>query len=115
MQPLSAVQLAAHTVALAHAYGVHRVEEFLLQVPRPLQAKPSCSPAAQVVAPQLVPEAYCSHEPAPLHMPSRLQEAAPSSGHSLSGSVPLAIDAHVPFDPEPFLAAEQAWHVPAQA
>ena len=32
--------------------------------------------------------------------------------HSLSGSVPLAIDPQTPLAPPPFFAAEHAWHAP---
>lgn len=46
------------------------------------------------------------HVLAPLHAPLT---------HSLSGSEPLTIGPHIPFEPFPFLVAVQASHVPAHA
>lgn len=47
----------------------------------------------------------------PSHSPSRLQEFAPSSGHSSSGSVADFTAAQTPSVP-PVLLAAQAWHAP---
>jgi hypothetical protein len=85
------------------------------QLPVPLQVEPVSVPFVHVVAPHTVPEAYCRQAPAPLQKPSVPHELAPWSAHSESGSVPPAIEPQVPFEPEPFLAAVQAWHAPVQA
>jgi hypothetical protein len=65
-----------------------------------------------VVEPHVVPGAYKAHDGAPLQTPVRPHEFAPSSGHSLSGSVPAATLSHTPSEPPPFFAALHAWHVP---
>jgi len=67
------------------------------------------------VAPQLTPGAYLAQAPLPSHWPFRAQVAAPSSGHSLSGSESAATFSQAPSRPEPFLAALHAWQVPLQA
>jgi hypothetical protein len=46
-----------------------------------------------------VPEGYLRHEPLPSHIPSRLQVAAPSSAHSLSGSIPAGTGTQRPSEP----------------
>jgi hypothetical protein len=63
----------------------------------------------------VVPRAYCWHVlPVPQN-PFRLQPDAPSSGHSLSGSVPTATDPQVPSVPAPFFPAVQPWQSPEHA
>jgi hypothetical protein len=54
---------------------------------------------AHVAARQTVPPAYSLHPRLPSHTPFRLHEAAPSSGHSPSGSVPSEIAEHTPTPP----------------
>lgn len=66
------------------------------------------------MAPQLVPDSYFLQPPLPSQSPFRLQVAAPSSGHSLSGSESSATFAQVPSAPAPFFAAVQAWQAPVQ-
>jgi hypothetical protein len=68
----------------------------------------------QVVEPQLVPDSYFLQPPLPSQSPFRLQVAAPSSGHSLSGSESSAMFSQVPSAPAPFFAAVQAWQLPVQ-
>jgi hypothetical protein len=82
------------------------------QVPSPLQPDFVSVPLAQLSAAHAVPLAYSLHAPLPLQKPSRWQVEARSMVHSLSGSVLAAILPHAPSAPEPFLAAEHAWHVP---
>jgi hypothetical protein len=86
-----------------------------LQDPKPSQDCPLCVPALHVLVPQAVPAPYTRQAPFPSHEPSRSHEAAPSSGHSASGSVPLATLPQVPLLPEPLRAAEHAVHAPAHA
>ncbi len=86
-----------------------------LHTPRPLQARPICWPALQVVAPQATPEAYSLHAWLPSQFPFFLQVMAPSSAHSPSGSVSTFTAPQTPLAPAPFLVTEQASHVPAQA
>lgn len=69
----------------------------------------------QLAARQTVEAGYWAQAPAPPHKPLVPQDAAPSSEHSSSGSVPAAMFPHVPSAPEPFLAAEHAWQAPPHA
>ncbi len=79
-----------------------------LQFPKPSQDWPFCCPEVQVVAPQLTPDPYCLQAPFPSQEPLRLQLAAPSSGHSLSGSESTITLPQVPSTPAPFLVALHA-------
>ena len=84
-------------------------------MPRPLQVNPVSVPAEQLVFPQPVPLAYSLQLWLPSQLPFFLHVSEPSSSHSPSGSVSDAIAPQVPSTPVPFLLAEQASHVPAQA
>ncbi|MBI2389431.1 MAG: hypothetical protein HYV09_07525 [Deltaproteobacteria bacterium] len=68
-------------LAAAQKYGAHAVVPSLRHAPRPLH---SCALVSTVVLAQL------------------------ATVHSLSGSVPFAIAAHVPSAPEPFFTAVHA-------
>jgi hypothetical protein len=72
-------------------------------------------PPVQVVVPQVVPLAYNWQAPVPLQKPLRWHVLAASAAHSLSGSVPVPIEPHVPSRPLPFLSVVHAWQVPVQA
>ena len=66
-------------------------------LPFPSQLPPTtCLLPLHSVTPQGVPLAYFRQAPAPLQVPSWSQELAPSSAHSLSGSVAMVTGAHVP-------------------
>jgi hypothetical protein len=65
----------------------------------------------QVAAPQMVPDAYIRHFPAPSQAPSRPQLVAPESAHWPSGSAPAATVVHVPAVP----GSAQDWQIPLQA
>ena len=81
---------------------------FAEQSPAPLQVNPAAAFPTHWLAPHDVPAAYSWHAPPPLHMPSRLQDAAPSSAQSECGSVPVFAGPHSPSMPPCFRAAEQA-------
>lgn len=81
----------------------------------PLQVRALVSvPKAQVAGAQLVPLAYNSQAPAPLHDPVCPQVDAADDVHSLSGSVPRVIAPQVPLAP-PVFAALHASQSPAHA
>jgi hypothetical protein len=121
---LPAVQVAGDTHCASP-------EQVVRQSPLPPQmngAHGSDAPATQMPAPshfddsrrvdpvQLpvahsVPCAYLWQAPAPSQVPSLPQVGAPSSAHSLAGSVPAATGEQVPILP----ATLQAWQVPLHA
>jgi hypothetical protein len=105
-------QVVAQLVPVAQVKGRHDAV-LALQLPSPSHFDCVSVVTEQLSVAQAVPEAYKRHAPAPLQKPSRSQLAAVSVGHSLSGSLPLAMLPHAPLAPEPFFAAEQAWHGPA--
>jgi hypothetical protein len=53
-------------------------------------------PAGQVSSEQLLPDEYSMHPPAPLHLPLRPQDGAPSSGQSPSEGLLRGTGAQVP-------------------
>jgi hypothetical protein len=110
---LSAEQVVAHDVASAQKYGLHELDE-LTQVPEPLHSEPVTVPFAHVVAAQGVLAEALTQELEPLQV-SPVAQLRGTVEHSLSGSVPAAMLPQVPFAPEPFLAALQAWQVPLHA
>jgi hypothetical protein len=90
------VQVVVHML-LTQEKGEQSVAPPSWQLPFPSQvwALLSMEPA-QFGFSQTVPEAYSLHARLPSHIPLRSQVPAPSSGHSLSGSVLTATAAHVP-------------------
>jgi len=78
-------------------------------VPLQVRAGEKVDPV-QLAPTQTVPFAYRRQPPAPSHMPSVPQPAAPLSSHWLSGSVPTAAKVHVPAVP----ASAQDRQVPVQ-
>jgi hypothetical protein len=99
----------------AQAYGAHAVPMPFTQAPVPLQILGVERLPAHTLAPQPVPEAQSAQAPAPSQAPLVPQVEAAVAAHSSSGSAPAAMGPQVPSVPLPFLAAEQAWHVPPQA
>ena len=96
-QSAAVAHVARHLPSLPHRYWPHD-----WVVPAPHSPCPSHSAAcvtvepAHACAPQITPVAYMAHAPVPSQVPSRMQPAMPSSGHSLRGSVPTDAFMHVP-------------------
>ena len=119
MQPLNPLQVSAHSLsgsvrtvmapqvpsglplfAWTHAWQV------------PLQTVLQQTLSTQLPDKHVPPAAHAAPSGLP-HAPLPLQTSVPA--HSLSGSAPDAIGPQVPFAPEPFLAALQAWQAPPHA
>lgn len=66
----------------------------------PLQVRAGVNVApAQLCGTQMVPLAYCRHDPPPSHVPSVPHVEAPLSAHCPSGSSPAGTSMHVPAVP----------------
>jgi hypothetical protein len=83
--------------ALLQRYGEQAWVPLSAQLPSPSQVSAFVKTALlHEEAAQTVPDAYSLHALAPLQKPFRSQEAAPSSGHSPSGSVPSEMAVQTP-------------------
>jgi hypothetical protein len=96
-QSPGAEQLVRHASLEAQVYAPHDAGTTIRQVPPPLQVRAGivASPP-QLAFAQTVPLAYRRQAPAPSHVPSFPQLAAPSSAHWLSGSAPAGTSMHWP-------------------
>jgi hypothetical protein len=108
-------QLVVHAAAL-HRYGVQSWVAGTggAQLPLPLQSSLRLRTVAlsHAAAAHGVPGGQRLHWPTALHPPSLPQLLSTEPGQSPSGSVPGTTRPHVPSEPCPFLAAEQAMHIP---
>ena len=111
-QSAADAHVARHLPSPPHRYWPHD-----WVVPSPHSPCPSHSAACVTVEPvhacarQITPLAYSAHAPVPSQVPSRMQPAMPSSGHSLRGSVPTAAFMHVPALPD----SAHDWHRPVHS
>jgi hypothetical protein len=96
-QSLGPEQLVRHASVEAQVYAPHDAGTTIRQVPPPLQVRAGIDvPPLQAAPAQTVPLAYGRQAPAPSHVPSFPQLAAPSSAHWFSGSVPAGTSMHWP-------------------
>jgi hypothetical protein len=113
MQSVSALQVAGQAPP-EQRYGEQSWVPPSVHTPTPLQVSAlfNVVPDPQDAAVHTVPLAYLRHAPAPSQAPSFMQDMAPLSVHSLSGSIPVTTGPHVPLAPEPFLSALHATQRP---
>jgi hypothetical protein len=105
LQVLGLTQSLLDPHVVRHAFAPHTngVQDDCVpgwQAPAPLHwgADVNVDPV-HVAAPHVVPAAYSRQAPAPSHVPSVPQVAAPWSAHWLRGSCPAATSVHVPMAP----------------
>jgi hypothetical protein len=112
----SFTQNVPHAVPVAlQVNGAQPVVTPCTQVPVPVQTSVAdATPFEQDAAPHAVPAGYNWHAPAPLQAPVVPHVLADCAAHSLSGSLPLAIGAQVPFN-APVFAWDAAKHREVQA
>jgi hypothetical protein len=105
-------QVVRQSLPLPQTNGAQGSDDPAMQVPTPSQVDASRRvEPVQLPAAQTVPWAYLRQAPAPSHIPSLPQLVAPSSAHSLAGSVPAGTGEQVPTLP----AMLQASQAPMQA
>jgi hypothetical protein len=104
-------QVVRQSLPAPQTNGAHVSEDPAMQVPTPSQVDASRRvDPVQLPGEQTVPCTYLRQAPAPSHVPSLPQLVAPSSPHSLAGSVPAGTGEQVPILP----AMLQAWQASVQ-
>jgi hypothetical protein len=111
-QSLSLAQIVRQLPVVPHMNGAHDCPGVVTQVPRPSQRNAVVSvETSQPAGLHIVPVEYFWQAPAPSQTPLLPQLGAPSSAHSLRGSVPTSAGRQLPTAP----GAAQLKHTSVQA